>query len=506
MAPARSRLYKPLLLGVAAVLMLGVSFSQRLLTQVRHDLGLTRNDDPLKNAPPVLAFTTVALGGFRGLIANALWVRATDLQEQDKYFEQVQLADWITKLQPHFTTVWVHQAWNMSYNISIKFTDPRDRWQWVLRGIELLRDEGLKYNPREPLMYRELAWHFQHKMGANLDDAHEYYKRIWGEEFSHAIGAARPNYDELLKPETDDARERMRLLREKFKMDPAWMREVDTRYGPLEWRLPEAHAIYWATFGLEKTEKEKLKKEDLIQLRRVIFQSMQLAFHRGRIIYAEKDGGSYVYGPNLDIVDRVNKAYEDMMAGEPDKADNIATGHRNFLLTAVYFLYTHNRISQADKWYQYVKKKYPETLLSSQEAALKQANPQAVIPEKTLDEYALSRVAEDIGETSPDRVKAILLGLLRESFLDHAIGDNERGDGTYLFAKKVYNRYMEEIGKDAKKRVGLPTFASLQEDVLGELLDPEKGLQPQFAAALRTLLNLPGNPTNAPAKAPAPNP
>ena len=29
----------------------------------------------LENAPPMLAFTTVALGGFRGLIANALWVR-----------------------------------------------------------------------------------------------------------------------------------------------------------------------------------------------------------------------------------------------------------------------------------------------------------------------------------------------------------------------------------------------------------------------------------------------
>ena len=99
---------------------------------------------PLENAPPVLAFTTVALGGFRGLIANALWIRANDLQEEDKYFEMVQLADWITKLQPHFTTVWVHQAWNMAYNISIKFNDMNDRWLWVLRGIELLRDRGLR--------------------------------------------------------------------------------------------------------------------------------------------------------------------------------------------------------------------------------------------------------------------------------------------------------------------------------------------------------------------------
>ena len=62
----------------------------------------------------------------------------------------VQLADWITKLQPHFVTVWVHQAWNMAYNISIKFTDPADRWNWVRRGIELLRDEGCAITPTSP--------------------------------------------------------------------------------------------------------------------------------------------------------------------------------------------------------------------------------------------------------------------------------------------------------------------------------------------------------------------
>ena len=79
--------------------------------------------EPLENAPPVLAFTTVALGGFRGLIANALWIRANDLQDDDKFFEMAQLADWITKLEPHFAQVWLVQAWNMAYNISVKFKD-----------------------------------------------------------------------------------------------------------------------------------------------------------------------------------------------------------------------------------------------------------------------------------------------------------------------------------------------------------------------------------------------
>ena len=38
------------------------------------------------------------------------------------------------------------------------------------------RDRGLVYNPDDTLIYRELGWFFQHKMGQNLDDANVYYK------------------------------------------------------------------------------------------------------------------------------------------------------------------------------------------------------------------------------------------------------------------------------------------------------------------------------------------
>ena len=113
-----ARAKKILLLLLAAALLFGSSQMQKSLNRDREQLGLTRTDT-LDNAPPMLAFTTVALGGFRGLISNYLWMRANDLQVDDKYFEAAQLADWITDLEPHFTQVWTFQAWNMAYNISI---------------------------------------------------------------------------------------------------------------------------------------------------------------------------------------------------------------------------------------------------------------------------------------------------------------------------------------------------------------------------------------------------
>ncbi len=212
----------------AVALLVASGLVQRALNRQRADPALDwARVAPLENAPPVLAFTTVALGGFRGLIANALWIRASDLQEEGKYFELVQLADWITKLEPHFVQVWLFQAWNMSYNISVKFSDPADRWRWVQRGIELLRDQALRYNPHEALLYRELAWHFQHKIGQNLDDAHMYYKAAWAKEMTNALGGPKINYAELLEPKTDAARQRVLLLQDKYKMNIHWMKEVD---------------------------------------------------------------------------------------------------------------------------------------------------------------------------------------------------------------------------------------------------------------------------------------
>src|SRR5439155_7414054 len=187
--------YKPSLVILSIGLILIAASTQTRLNKDRAGLGVRGVVLP-ESAPPVLAFTTVALGGFRGLIANALWIRATDLQDEDKFFEMVQLADWITKLQPHFVTVWIHQAWNMAYNISVKFSDPHDRWMWVQRGIELLRDEGLKYNPQETLIYRELAWFFQHKMGADLDDAHWLDKRAWADQLKPFFPHGRAPYDQ----------------------------------------------------------------------------------------------------------------------------------------------------------------------------------------------------------------------------------------------------------------------------------------------------------------------
>jgi len=164
---------------LGAVVLLTVASSRlESISSARQQMGLVSNE-PLENAPPSLAFATVAMGAFRGLVVDVLWMRADKLKEQGQFFDAKQLAEWITILQPRFAAVWDVLAWNMAYNISVAIpaSQWQERWRWVRNGYELLRDKGIEKNPRRIILYRSLAWIFQHKIGGVTDDCHKHYKR-----------------------------------------------------------------------------------------------------------------------------------------------------------------------------------------------------------------------------------------------------------------------------------------------------------------------------------------
>ncbi|HEY1786972.1 MAG TPA: hypothetical protein VGJ73_02395 [Verrucomicrobiae bacterium] len=486
-----SRAKKTVMLLLAAVLLFASGRVEKSLNGNRDALGITISQ-PLQDAPPLLALTTQALGGFRGLISNFLWMRANDLQINDQYFEAAQLANWITDLEPHFTQVWVYQGWNMAYNISVKFTSPVDRWRWVENGINLLRDRGLYYNPDDLLIYRELAWFYQHKMGANLDDANAYYKTEWAQEMTPFFGPNGTNFDTLINPRTAEERTNVFILKTKYKIDPVFAQKVNAEWGPLDWRLPEAHAIYWGALGLEKSKEhpDKVIQSDVITVRRIIYQSMMQAFQHGQII-ANPFEHSAELGPNLAIIPKVSEAYETMMREDTNDAHNIAIGHRNFLLDAAYYLYEANRVPEAKKWYEDVRQKYPDkTILQNDVNSLPGKVP--------LDIYCVARVQGDVKDTSKEDTTAAIEGMLIRSYENLAIGQEDRHEGFRLLAVKIWETYMNKMRsyKSDIARVGLAPFKSMDEDVRRELLDPVNGLPYGARAIIRSQLGIPGDPNS----------
>jgi len=375
------------------------------LVDARTEYGITQAN-PLINAPPLVVFTTVALGGFRGIIADILWMRSARLQYEGKFFELVQLADWITKLEPRFSEVWAYHAWNLSYNISILFPNHADRWRWVRHGFSMLRDEGLMYNPGEPRLLYELGWIFQHKIGGNSDEAHLYYKQAWANEMQSVFVNGRPPFEPLLNaakshkelldmdglipfmaelqktgidpldtvslnlPERHASWEIIRLypeaaaswtsflMRQKllidYKLDPVVMNNIEISCGPLDWRLPQAHAIYWATLS-----KQAGDANDAVFANRMIYQSMADAFRRGTIFRGE-DGKRFIPSPYPDLLPFVIQAYENATHQTGERGIAVE-GYRNFLAEAAILMFLYDRPTDTDLALAKIKELSPET-------------------------------------------------------------------------------------------------------------------------------------------------
>ena len=80
------------------------------------------------------------LGGCRGMAANVLWTRADRAQKVQEWDRLKVTVDMITKLQPHFLSIWTFQSWNLAYNVSVEWDAPEDKYEWIKKGIKFVQD------------------------------------------------------------------------------------------------------------------------------------------------------------------------------------------------------------------------------------------------------------------------------------------------------------------------------------------------------------------------------
>lgn len=261
----------PILLIVVSLILMGPLGSA--LTNARAYRGLIQTSET-----PWVRYVMVGLGGFRGIISEILWLRATRLQEQGRYFEIIQLTDWINALDPKAADAWAFNAWNLAYNISAMIPDHNSRQKWVEAGISLMRDKAIPADPTTPSLYRELGWLYQNKIGSPDDPAHITYKLALAREV-----------EAIQKGELDTP-----------KLDKTTVDEIEKRFGKIDWRLPQAHAIYWAWKGLALNP----TGFELEALRRMVQQNLVVLITAGTFTGDTEKGiwstdGAYDLLPNL---------------------------------------------------------------------------------------------------------------------------------------------------------------------------------------------------------------
>jgi len=478
-----------------------------LLNRMREDAGLLPYAES-GNLAPGVEFATKTLGSFRSIAITTLWLRATKLQEDGKFFELNDLFRLISQLEPRFPMVWAYWAWNVAYNCSVKFpmTQPQERWRWVRLGIETLRDQGIPLNPRAPLLYRELAWIYSHKIGENMDDAHIHYKVWLAMEMQAALGeppylepvkamAAAPESEkELLTdaavrdlagalkkagvdpfsqpllvanrgpelppkarailelPDHAEAAARLEAflraayLRKRERLEPAKLLGLMERFGPIDWRLPEAMALYWSA------ESVRLYGDDVLNSAnadRMLFHDLVRLYRRGRLFFeppTPEEGPAWVGAPNFAFLERIIKLHTEI-ADRHKSADwrpPTEEGFLNFLREAIVSLYLHNDLKRANDYLKMLIERGGE-------------------PKMNLDTFVVRRLKSLMTGVTYEQATNLIRGYFHRGIFWASLGDSDQGAGNDGLAILLYKKYESE---HQSERFRLPPQRQLWMDAL----------------------------------------
>jgi hypothetical protein len=154
-----------------------------MLAEIRRDYGLSEaNLGEIDASAETIKLATL---GLRGVAVNILWEKANYYKKIEDWTSFGTVLEQISKLQPHFFTVWDFQAHNLTYNTSVEFDDYKDRFDWVIRGINFLKEGKEKNtNDRDPRftdsrITARLGWFLSNKIGKA--DEHRQYRRLFKE-------------------------------------------------------------------------------------------------------------------------------------------------------------------------------------------------------------------------------------------------------------------------------------------------------------------------------------
>jgi hypothetical protein len=144
------------------------------LARLRTKDGLSQAN--LGEIDPTSETMRLASLGLKNIAVTLLWDRANHYKKVEDWTNLSATLEQMTKLQPNFYSIWDFQAHNLSYNISVEFDDYHDRYAWVMKGIEFLR-QGIAFNLREPRLLGRMGWFIGQKIGRA--DEKKQYRRLF---------------------------------------------------------------------------------------------------------------------------------------------------------------------------------------------------------------------------------------------------------------------------------------------------------------------------------------
>jgi len=265
-------------------------------------------------------------------------------------------------------------------------------------------------------------------------------------------------------------------LRNTWKLDPAFMRELNKAYGPidwndpnthlpLDWRHPDTHAIYWAAKGLQVNARQQSREIDMSETNtdRIVAHSLQNLFRYGKVLInsypvlipsadTSQQPRRMIYqevflSPDLRMFDSYDasalailKKYNN--EEQQGTYESLQDGHRNMLINAVFSFYQAGHRDQAVKIYNELRTLYPRDDFK--------------VP---IEVFARKRLLEELDGLGIYDASAQIVASLSEGYYFYASGDDEAAFDREKMASDLYNYY--QAGHD-EFRIDLPEFNVLK--------------------------------------------
>jgi len=268
-------------------------------------------------------------------------------------------------------------------------------------------------------------------------------------------------------------------VRTEPKLDPDRVVALRKAYGPLDFRLAEAHAFYWSWLGVNLGGNRAVRL-DVQQLNadRIQNYCLQNMFRRGRLIMSPeaRKGVPPLLLPDTrfipifeEIVKENSKRYLPSERTDQSNVEgvsaNFEAGYVNFMRDAVVALYEEGNRSAAQEYFDRLRRDH--------------GHPDY---ERGLDQFVTTVILDQLKQMTVAQALARVTGYITQGMALFAYGHDSQAAQYLVLARAVYEKYHESL----PKRSGLGKFEELVRNAM-TLMEPR--LRPEVYARLKAKMD-----------------
>lgn len=248
-----------------------------------------------------------------------------------------------------------------------------------------------------------------------------------------------------------DRHMRRRLVEERYNMEPGRMVRYIEKFGPLDWRHPAAHSLYWSARGVEETlgrlTERTAQNADFINTDRITVQSVQELYRSGTILFDILTPSDYLAVNNLDFVPMYRAQIDEVIEREAqqflvqrgvDVRERVwgfyRAGYENFMTDAIVLLYRRGDIDRAQQYksdlYHWKDRVQNDWGKSEEYLA-------------SLEDFVIKQMNDRI--TSPNVAVQEIYGALQSAFIHGLLaGDEQVFRANFSYAQRFHAAFMKE--------------------------------------------------------------